>query len=311
MPAVDPADFPKSELAALVAEAVVQVVFGYRNTPTDWEFRRLPLHGGLQEDFRAWAEDEAIYLRDKLTGRPYDPQWQGVESEYLYLSNDPSVGGNFFEQLPQFAEFPDFQNRKRTRKPNAWVIVAQLSDDSLAYFGSAITARSVLERSSKVLRIVYRDDAFDELDDTVITFGDGVDWIEWQSALVVLDKKGFESVFRDIPALEAAVEGNLAIVTKTVGIKNLDLLVERIKRSPGMMTKLQGILDRADMHTKPVGELRKYAEDYNIEIQWDGDEMVFDPSLNNQWNILRLLDEARTLGPVTGKHWDTSSKVEV
>jgi hypothetical protein len=39
--------------------------------------------------------------------------------------------------------------------------------------------------------------------------------------------------------------------------------------------------------------------------------MVFDGSVEKQWNILRLLDEARTLGPVTGKHWDTSSKTEV
>jgi hypothetical protein len=39
--------------------------------------------------------------------------------------------------------------------------------------------------------------------------------------------------------------------------------------------------------------------------------MVFDGSMERQWNILRLLDEAHTLGPVTGKHWDSASKVEV
>ena len=51
--------------------------------------------------------------------------------------------------------------------------------------------------------------------------------------------------------------------------------------------------------------------EYGIEVDWDGDRMVFDGSVEKQWNILRLLDEARTLGPVTGKHWETSSKVEV
>ncbi len=39
--------------------------------------------------------------------------------------------------------------------------------------------------------------------------------------------------------------------------------------------------------------------------------MVFNGSVEKQWNILRLLDEAHTLGPVTGKHWDTSTKTEV
>ncbi len=75
-----------------------------------------------------------------------------------------------------------------------------------------------------------------------------------------------------------------------------------------MMVKLQGIIDRADMHTRSPDVLRKYADDYSIAIDWNGDRMIFDGSVEKQWNILRLLDEARTLGPVTGKHWDTSAR---
>jgi hypothetical protein len=118
-------------------------------------------------------------------------------------------------------------------------------------------------------------------------------------------------MFRDIPALMAQVDAHLTIITQHVGIKNLDAFADRIKSMPGMMVKLQGIIERADMHTRPAPELRQYAVDYSIHVEWDGDEMVFDDSVEHQWNILRLLDEARTLGPVTGKHWDTSSKVEV
>ena len=65
------------------------------------------------------------------------------------------------------------------------------------------------------------------------------------------------------------------------------------------------------MHTRPPEVLRNYGQEYGIAVDWNGDRMVFDGSVEKQWNILRLLDEARTLGPVTGKHWETSSKVEV
>jgi hypothetical protein len=41
------------------------------------------------------------------------------------------------------------------------------------------------------------------------------------------------------------------------------------------------------------------------------DQMVWDGSVEKQSNVLRLLDETRTLGPVTGKHWESGSKVEV
>jgi hypothetical protein len=78
-----------------------------------------------------------------------------------------------------------------------------------------------------------------------------------------------------------------------------------------MAVKLSRIIDRADIHTKPPETLRKYGDDFGIEVAWKDGDMVFDASVEKQWNILRLLDEARTLGPVTGKHWDTSSKIEV
>jgi hypothetical protein len=308
---IAPEDFPRDDLAAKLASATVQVVFAYRNTPTDWDLQRLPLHGELQEDFRARAETAAVRLRDELTGRPYDPQWQLASDEFFYLGNEPPVGGNLFERLSGFASLPHFKERRRIRAPNAWVVVAQLDDGTLAYLGARITGRAVLDRNSKVLRIVYHDDAFDTLDDTVITFGQGFDWVAWQDVMIVLDAKGFEAMFRDIPALQARVDANVAAITEHIGIENLQAFTDRIKSFPGMMVKLQAIIDRADMHTKPPAELRKYASDYGIDVEWNGDRLVFDASVEKQWNILRLLDEARTLGPVTGKHWDTSGKTEV
>jgi Kiwa protein KwaB-like len=306
-----PAQFPRGDLATKTASATVQVVFAYKNSPTDWEFQRLPLHGDLQDHFRRRAELAAEDLRDSRTGRAYDPEWDLKADEFFYLSNDPPVGGNFFTQLPNFVSFPAFQERRRIKKPNAWVVIAQLDDESLAYFGARITRSSILDRTSKVLRIVYREDAFDSLDHTVVTFRPGFDWIVWQDILIVLHGGNFHAMFRDVPALVAKVDEHLQTVVQHVGIDNLSDFADRIKSNPVMMVKLQRIIERADMHTRPIADLRTYAQDYSIDIDWNGDRLVFDGSVEKQWNILRLLDEARTLGPVTGKHWDTSSKTEV
>jgi hypothetical protein len=307
----DPAQFPRDELAAKTATAVVQVVFGYKDSATDWKFRRLPLHGDLQEAFRLRVEAAAQRLRDDLVGRAYDPEWDLQEQEFLYLSNQPPAGGNFFPQLAGFAALPDFEEKKRLRAPNAWVVIAQLDDGTLAYFGARITASAILRRNNPALRIVYRDNAFDTLDETVVTLSADFDWVSWQDTLIVLNKKNFHALFRDIPALAAKVEEHVAAVRAHIEIDNADEFVARIKAYPSMMVKLQRIIERADMHNRPPAQLRTYGHDYGIEVDWNGDRMIFDGSVEKQWNILRLLDEARTLGPVTGKHWDTSSKVEV
>ena len=188
-PSIDPKDFPRDELGTYTKTATVQVVFGYRNAPTYWEFRRLPLHGTLQDDFRDQTAEVATDLATNRVGRSYDPQWQLEPHEFFYLSNDPAPGGNFFPQLSGFAAFKDYEDRRRIRQPNALVVIAQLADSSLAYFGRRLTSKLVLERNSKILRLVYRDEAFDTLDDTVITFGAGFDWLVWQDVMIVLDAR--------------------------------------------------------------------------------------------------------------------------
>ncbi len=309
--ATDPAQFPRDDLAAKTRTAVVQVVFGYKDSPTNWTFKRLPLHGDLQQAFRHRVETAAEKLREELTGRAYDPEWDLQEHEFFYLSNEPPAGGNFFPQLGGFAELPDFEEKKRLRAPNAWVVIAQFDDNTLAYFGARITGSAILRRNNPALRIVYRDNAFDTLDETVVTLSPGFDWVSWRNTLIVLNKKNFHALFQDVPALVAKVEEHVAAVRAHIEIGNADDFMARIKAYPAMMVKLQKIIERADMHTRPAAELRSYGEEYGIEVDWDGDHMVFDGSVEKQWNILRLLDEARTLGPVTGKHWETSSKVEV
>ncbi len=261
MSAIVPDQFPRTELAGKMADAVVQVVFAYKNTPTDWEFKRLPLHGELQESFRGRAQASADNLRDERAGRAYDPERELPAEQFFFLSNDPPVGGDFFTGLLGFANLPEFRERRRIRRPNGWVVIAQLGDDTLAYFGARITSASVLDRTSKALRIVYRDDAFDVLDDTVVTFRSEFDWIVWQDVMIVLNAKNFHAMFRDIPALVAKVEEHLATVVQHVGIDNLDAFRDRIKAYPAMMVKLQRIIERADMHVRPVDVLRKYGED--------------------------------------------------
>src|SRR5882757_7390905 len=139
MAQVDLDDFPLGDLKANLAEAAVQVVFAYKETPTEWKMRLLGLHDDLPEAFRQKAEEQVARLDELYVGRGYDPEWDLREREYFLLDNEPPVGGDFFPQLTEFASLPAYEDRRRQRRPNAWLVVAQLPDETIAYLGARIT----------------------------------------------------------------------------------------------------------------------------------------------------------------------------
>jgi len=56
---------------------------------------------------------------------------------------------------------------------------------------------------------------------------------------------------------------------------------------------------------------RDYADEYHVDVQCQGNSLVFNGALEGQWNILKLPDEAGTLGPVSGEKYEAAAKVEI
>ena len=203
----------------------------------------------LPEHFRQHAERAAIDLRDNRAGRPYDPEWALTKDQFFYAElGTPPPGGNFFPRLQSFNSLRWFGQGRRVG-PKLYVVIAQLDDDSIAYFGSRITARNVLERG-RTIRAIFNGEVFDEVDDTIVTFRDDFDWIVWQDTLIVLDATNFHAIFRDLPALTAKVDANLATIRQSFPISNLSEFADRIKGNPAMVVKLAAIIERGNMHTR-------------------------------------------------------------
>ena len=77
-----------------------------------------------------------------------------------------------------------------------------------------------------------------------------------------------------------------------------------------MASKLRSVFEHG-IWREPVAKLKVYAEERGIEVQWDGDSLVFDGSIGHQHSILKLLDEDRTEGPVSGRTYDSAAKQAV
>lgn len=69
---------------------------------------------------------------------------------------------------------------------------------------------------------------------------------------------------------------------------------------------------RGGIWREPVATLKKYSEQYGLTVEWGSDGgLVFDDSFEKQWEILKLLDEDRTRGPVSGRKYESSAKRRV
>jgi Domain of unknown function (DUF4868) len=304
----------RTDLAMAVSheDAVANLLLCWRKQGGGYRVCRVQTDDSLSSDFLEMAREQAADLADERMRVSYDPEWPLKEHEFFGLDNDPPVGDDLFELLGNYVNLPQF-SRKNLTKPRLYV-VAVSSPDGLAFFGKRTgQSLTVLGRSRKgLVSTVFDGSTFTSLDASVVTFSTRFDWVSWPSTerIYVLDGKEFHNEFRDVPELMAAVAAGVETIRSHVEIVDYAKLVTRCQKNVQMASKLNHVVEHG-IYRWPVDELKAYAQQYEINVTWDDEDLVFDDSLEGQWAILKLLDEDRTEGPVTGRHYESSAKQQV
>jgi hypothetical protein len=291
-------------------DAAANLLLVWRKAQSDYKLFRVQAEQKLTKDFLALARDAAKNLVERQL-IPYDPEWPLKSHEFFALPNDPPAGGNLFEELADFTNLPWFKKDDLT-KPSLYV-VAVSTNAGVAFFGKRMAQLRVLSRKNKLLNLTWDGSTFHELETSVATFSRNFDWVVWASAkgtMYVLDSVQFHAEFRDLEALRNAVEGHVLELREKIEIRNFEQMILRCQRSVPMASKLKHVAEHG-IADRPVAELKKYGAERAIEITWEGDALVFEPTLERQWNVLKLLDEDRTVGPVTGRTYESSAKRQV
>ncbi|MHB8659318.1 MAG: Kiwa anti-phage protein KwaB-like domain-containing protein [Solirubrobacteraceae bacterium] len=305
----------RAQLVAELGAGSVTPVFCWRRAAGDWRVEKIAAIGGLSDEFK----QAVVTAAEDLAGRSpsaYNPEGNLADNEFSTLPNPrqaaagapPIIGGNLFPALDDFGNAKVYRRREgHNSVPKMYVVVAQLASGAQAKFGRLVPNSNVLARSHSI-RALYDKGTFSELDGTVIAFDTDFDWIEWKDTLWVLRAAGFNAVFRDTEAMKAAVAANVATIETKIKIIGSDRLIERCKSSRNMMTKLQAVIDQR-LYEKPIGMLQQYSAKYpGLQVQWQDDDLVFDESVEKQWSVLRLLDEAAFTGELSGEAMLTKVK---
>lgn len=299
--------------AALVAalgstDAKAHLALAWRPNPPLYKVELVDIEESVSTTFLGYAQAVAAQLaeRERLE---YDPEWPLREHEYFELTKAELPGGNLFGDLADFQNLGTFK-RKRLAKPRLYVAAVQTSQGP-AFLGKRMAYLKVLTQTRGLFAAVWDGSTFNALTDSVATFSTTFDWVFWQEALYVLDAGGFHAEFRDSVALMNAVADHMATVGDRLTIQNAALMTERCQASVPMASKLRRVSERGLQLTHTVDQLKDYAANYGISVPWDGDQLVFDGSLEGQWAILKLLDEDRTEGPVSHRHYESAAKREI
>lgn len=300
----------RSALLELVGaeEAAAHLTLAWRPEPGSYTVHRVDIDDGLSAEFLEYAQTATGDLARERVEIAYDPEWPLKESEYFALRGDQIPGGNLFPDLADFLSLPRFE-KKALRKPRLYTVAVQ-AEGGTALFGKRMAYLKQLGRRKGKFSVTWDGSTFNELEVTVATFSTSFDWIFWDEVLYVLDAKNFHAEFRDQEALREAVQSHVEEITAKIEIIGAEDFAERCKRSVPLASKLQSVA-RNGIWEKPVAELKAYAAERAIPVEWDGDALVFDGSIERQSAILKLLDEDRTHGPVSGRTYDTAAKQAV
>jgi hypothetical protein len=296
------------QLHSLISESSARafLILCWRSTAPNYRVQTVETARDVGEQFLSYARQTTAWLAE-ASEVPYDPEWLLRDDEFFALDEMPVT--DLFDQLADFQGLDNFHRRSLT-KPRLYVVAVQI-DGQVAFFGKRMANLRVLKQKTGMFAAVWDGSTFNALTESVATFSDTYDWIVWQDVLHVIDASSFHAEFRDTAALRAAVAANVAQITDNVAIVNAEAMIARCQASVPMASKLNRIAQRGLQLTSTPDQLREYADTFEIEISWDGDALFFDGSLESQWNIFKLLDEDRTEGPLSHRHYESAAKREI
>jgi hypothetical protein len=289
-------------------EADAHLTLAWRPKLAEYRVCLVDMEDALGKEFLSHARDVSENLAEHRTQRTYDPEWPLSEAEFFAIEAEQIPGGNLFPALQNFLDLERFE-RTSLPKPRLYTVAVQGSSGT-ALFGKRMAYLKTLGRRKGVFSAVWDGNTFNELDAVVATFADTFDWILWDSLLYVLNAKNFLAEFRDQKALKESVQEHVDTICEHIQIRGEDEFVKRCQSSVPMASKLQRVAEQG-IWKEPVDTLKAYAKERGIAVEWDGDALVFDGSIDHQHAILKLLDEDRTHGPVSGRTYDSAAKQAV
>jgi hypothetical protein len=263
--------------------------------------------GGDLNQYLLGIAGESDSLAAEAKSEPYRPDGGETEPGVIYhAKRDDRIDSELIDELAR-GEDLDFADDVDLKRPIAcYAIVLGMGVDQRVY----VRRQSPVKLARKRLFAAVFDGPITALQTPVLAFDDYIDVIIDAERIVVLNSKGFESLFRDSEAVLEAVPKWVGELRGHVGFSDEsgDILSVAVRRNSFHRNKLLAILDSEYVDTLTPKRIRKRMKQHGLNHE----ELLVDDVLQiteeNLGDVLKLLNEDLYKGDFSDRQFAASGK---
>jgi Domain of unknown function (DUF4868) len=273
--------------------------------------QRLNLHEELAQEFFATAQEALPEEGTRYI--PYDPgytpDWNQVA--YLELANSPTIADLVAEvskvqQAELFQEEDAIVDHLRFYS----VVISPSARRQAVFFRTYSPARELSRKPG--FAAVFSKGHYDKIKNKIFLFDRQIDCFSWDGYLFIRSVPAFQRIFKYYEELRAKADETVTAILDRIPIANADAFRESGTRQIQMMSKLAQIARKPYLDQVTMKDIQRTITDFNLELQivkeGGKQKLLFEPSPNKRWLILKLLDDDYLGSTMTNQKYEVNSK---
>lgn len=266
--------------------------------------RQVKMSDDVAGALRAYAEESLERLNNPT---PYEPDAGMEDNSHMEAPRDESIDTKLIDELakgPSLDLATDYELRTKALKCHALVVTS--ATDTVLF----VRKRSPIQLAKKSLLAALFNGKLGELESPLFAFDNRYDAIITSQKIYVLNKRAFDGLFKDSPAVLAKTTEWITEVARSVPFSDgsAELLDGVLKRNSVLRNKFLAVRGRPYLASITAASLRAEMVKYGYDPAdlMDGDNLKV--TGQNVKRILQLLNEDLFTGGFSKQHYAAGLK---
>jgi hypothetical protein len=235
---------------------------------------------------------------------------------WIALDQVPLLG-LILEGSSDFANLDEFDPRTTKLSKAGLAAIRLATSNASTVFVQALGGQQVVAKTSRT-GLLIRKGVLDVPKDEMILLNRDMTAVVSGDYVFFENRRAFQNLVGLLDALRDQAETTLRSVTSSLKIQGFDELLGAVRKHPGMIGKMESIRQKVanfpayrEALTMPkiLAFVRSHPE-CRVELSGEGDDaaLVFQNDFQNQFKILKLLDDDYLKSELTTMEYETNSK---
>lgn len=272
--------------------------------------QRLSLHENVALDFLGVARAAALEAGNL---RAYDPGYKPEPGEIVWVPlSDIEGASNLIADLGRIDQAELFAANDEVVRHLRYYAIVVGTGDRQAVFLRHYSPKKELRRHAAFALILSKG-AYSRVKEKVFLFDDEVDCFSWDGTLFIKNVTQFQRIFDYFEGLRKKARATLRAIHKRVPIANLEEFETAVTSNSLMLGKLAAIQRKPYLARITITDVERAIQTFKLPVQvvdnGGGKALVYEPSREGRWLILKLLDDDYLDSTMTKEQYEVNSKV--